>query len=430
MARKKKMENGSKLSADDIIKNMQESFNTYTNDIVVDDDDRNAVLISTGIDVLDMLLGGGIAMNKLSLLVGDPGTFKSTFAAMMSSRFQKVFDKSIILYLDSEQAMSTLRLEQLGVKNVNPKTNLTVERVFATIQALMAFKEDNNVKDIPAFVIWDSIANTPTEADEEATNVNETLGLKARILSGKLPVIINKLREYNITLMFINQFRDKMNIGMFAPQSDLKNLANDKTLPGGNSPRFNSSQFLQMRVGKIIQQDTSPYGFRATVVKTKTVKDKYFPDGNTVELVVDPITGINNVYTNWEFLKNEGKVVSSAWSYLKNYPGKKLNGIKGLEKEYNENKDFREAFDEAVKEAIYEKRLEWTNNKLEFYDRYTILSVDRDGNPKEMKISDIKPKNINVDNKDKEVEEEATPLETNFEINSKDEAPTLVPPNN
>jgi len=371
MARSKKSNTSSNdtssVNVDSLITEMQMELDQAVNKMVGLDEDIDSTLLSTGIDVLDMILGGGIGINRLTTFVGDPGTFKSTLTATICGRFQKSFDKSLILYLDSENSMSRMRLQQMGLDNVVPKVNLTVEKIFATIQALMAFKEEHNLMEIPTIVVWDSIANTPTDAELAAKSVNETIGLKARIISNKLPVIINKLKEYNITLQFINQFRDKVNIGMFSPASDLKHMSSDKTTPGGNSAKFNASQFLQLRVSRILQQDTSPYGFRATIVKVKTVKNKFFPDGYECELVVDPTRGINNLYTNWEFLKSEKQIVSSAWSYLKDYPNKKLNGIKKLEYEYQADKNFRDAFDKILEETIKEKQRVMTNDSLDNY---------------------------------------------------------------
>lgn len=145
---------------------------------------------------------------------------------------------------------------------------------------------------------------------------------------------------------------------MFPSANDLKNMASDKTLPGGNSPKFNASQFLQLRVARIYDYKTSPYGFRSTVVRVKTVKNKFFPDGYEVDLVVDPATGFNNLYTNMEILKAQKKLVTGAWSYLKDYPEKKFQGIKKLKDVYLQDPVFKQKYDEIVQETLNELKAE------------------------------------------------------------------------
>jgi len=348
------------VDAQSVVNQMQMELDSALSKMVqLDSDDTDIELLPTGIDALDLILGGGIALNKLTLIAGDPGTFKSTLAISICAKLKEKYPESLVVYLDSENATSIQRMRQLGLNDVMPRTNLTVEKVFATIQALMTFKDEKKIKDVPAIVVWDSIANTPTDAEMNTTdNINQTIGLKARIISSRLPVIINKTKEYNITLLFINQFREKVQIGMFPSANDLKNMASDKTLPGGNSPKFNASQFLQLRVARIYDYKTSPYGFRSTVVRVKTVKNKFFPDGYEVDLVVDPATGFNNLYTNMEILKAQKKLVTGAWSYLKDYPEKKFQGIKKLKDVYLQDPVFKQKYDEIVQETLNELKAE------------------------------------------------------------------------
>jgi len=349
------------MNSDDIIKQMQSELDkALASTVTLDDDESDPEFISTGVDVLDLLLGGGIAMNKLTLIAGDPGTFKSTLAISVCAQLQRKYERSLVLYLDSESATSVKRMRQLGLKHVAPKTNLTVEKVFATIDAVILFKEEKKLLDVPTIVVWDSIANTPTEAELKTNDVNSVIGLKARIISSRLPVVINMLNKYNITLLFINQFRDKVQIGPFTQANDLRHLNPQKTLPGGNSPKFNASQFLQLKVSRVFNPQNSPYGFRATVVNVKTVKNKFFPDGYEAEIVINPATGAHNLYTNFELLKANKKVVSSSWSYLKDYPDKKFR-VKELEKIYNTDTVFRQEFDRIVKELLNEMRAKMAN---------------------------------------------------------------------
>ncbi|MEM3860822.1 MAG: hypothetical protein QW478_15745, partial [Candidatus Micrarchaeaceae archaeon] len=246
------------------------------------------------------------------------------------------------------------RLSSLGLTGIKPRTGYTLEGIFRDIEAFCEFKEKKNITDVPSLVIWDSIANTSTESDTKTLNINETLGLKARILSGKLPVLLNKINNANITILAINQLRDDISMGMFTSNTpDLKHLDHDKKVPGGHSLMYNSSQMFQnsLKTSYDNEKNESPYGFRSSIIKVKSVKNKFFPDNYTVELVVDVANGIDNVYTNFELLKKMKKINVSAWNSLVNYPDLKFR-LKELRQIYNTDNKFKEKFDEEVFNTI------------------------------------------------------------------------------
>ena len=147
---------------------LHESFTTFltkTADISPEMSVRNT--LPTGIDLLDVVLGGGVA-TKLSQFVGDPGTGKSAMVSRILATGQRKWPgKFISIYIDSEQSMSSERLEQLGVKYpiIKPYSDdVTVERIFKTIESICVFKtEHEEYMNIPSCVIWDSIANTLTD---------------------------------------------------------------------------------------------------------------------------------------------------------------------------------------------------------------------------------------------------------------------------
>ena len=61
-------------------KNLRKEFGNST---ALDDDDFVTSFISTGIDPLDYLLGGGLPQGKMSEIVGLEGTGKSSFGIHM-----------------------------------------------------------------------------------------------------------------------------------------------------------------------------------------------------------------------------------------------------------------------------------------------------------------------------------------------------------
>jgi len=198
-------------------------------------------------------------------------------------------------------------------------------------------------------VIWDSIANTLSEKEREAEDVNSVIGYKARMLSILIPKYVAKCGKHNVSLIAVNQLRDVMNIGQFAPAKDLKFMSASKDMPGGNVLKFNAFHLLEMKVGTVLTQDK--YGFDGVIAKTKCVKNKLFPPNIEIEILGSFMTGFSNFWTNYHFLSKTNRLNTGAWNYLVSMPKPPFR-TKDAEKNYYENPEFKEKFDESVKEAI------------------------------------------------------------------------------
>tara|TARA_Y100000310_G_C20673779_1_gene811709 strand:+ start:932 stop:2149 length:1218 start_codon:yes stop_codon:yes gene_type:complete len=315
----------------------------------------------TGIDLLDTILGGGFGRGTLSLIIGNPGTFKSALLAQLIAHNQKIHSgKLLSAYLDSENSMTLKRLAQLGVDTptIKPYQDITIERVFKTIEAISAFKALKKITNIPSIVGWDSIANTPTEKDQASElDINAVIGLKARIMSIVLPRFIPRMADNNISLIAINQLREKLQMGMFPTQGDLKYLK-DKEIPGGQALKFNAFHILHLRVKSELKYEQ--YGFNGVMVECRCIKNKLFTPNIAVDVLVNFNTGISNFWTNYNLLVTTKRIKASAWNTMAAYAEKKFR-TKDAEEIYNSEPKFKKIFDEQVQDTI----------KMEFLDKYT-----------------------------------------------------------
>ncbi len=113
-------------------------------EIEAQDDDR----ISTQIDELDRVLGGGIVAGSLVLIGGEPGIGKSTIVLQMAERL--VSNGSKLLYVSGEESERQIKMrgERLGINAESlfllPETN--IETIFGEVERLK-----------PELVIVDSI---------------------------------------------------------------------------------------------------------------------------------------------------------------------------------------------------------------------------------------------------------------------------------
>ena len=115
--------------------------------------------VSSGIDEMDRVLGGGIVAGSLVLIGGAPGIGKSTIVMQMADKLGRNGTK--VLYVSGEESERQIKMrgERLGVAAENlfllPETNL---------QAILA--ETDKLR--PDFVIVDSIQTVFSEKIESA----------------------------------------------------------------------------------------------------------------------------------------------------------------------------------------------------------------------------------------------------------------------
>jgi RecA/RadA recombinase len=343
---------------DEKIKQLYTEFSSFletSGEISPDSGIKNVV--PTPIDLVNAILGGGFACGSMSIILGVPGGGKSCLAGQLVASLQERFPGALAAFLDSEEATTTLRLYNLGVRKppLKPYNDITVEKVFKFLEGLCLFKEQKKIIDIPSLVIWDSIANTLSQKEREAEDINSVIGYKARVLSILIPKYVAKLARFNIALVAVNQLRDLIQIGNFTPPKDMKFMPTGKDMPGGNILKFNAFQMLNMKVKSVV--DPKKLGFEGQIVEVACIKNKLFMPNVPVEIVGNFVTGFNNFWSNYNFLVKVKRLESGAWNYLVTLPTKKFRTI-DVEEVYKTDLTFKAAFDEAVKEAIQKEIIE------------------------------------------------------------------------
>lgn len=318
--------------------------------------------IPSGIDLLDTILGGGFAIGAMEVIVGNPGSGKSMLAIQAMGNAQKMYKGNILTaMLDSEEATTTIRLANLGVRypKIKPYNDITVEKVFKFLEGMCLYKEMKGIIDTPSFVIWDSVANTLSQKEREVEDINSVIGYKGRLLSLLIPKYLAKLANYNICLIAVNQLRDQIQIGNFTPAKELKYMSSGKTMPGGNSFKFNAFHLLEMKAKESTNVDK--FGFDGYFAEVYCVKNKLFSPNIKINIAGNFVTGFDNFWTNYRFLAENKRITTGAWNYLVNLPGVKLR-TKDAKETYEKNNIFKEAFDKEVQDTL----------KVEIIDRYTV----------------------------------------------------------
>ena len=126
-------------------------------EIAVQKEDR----MSTDIEELDRVLGGGIVPGSLTLVGGDPGIGKSTLLLQVC---RQMSGKGIpVLYISGEESLRQIKLRAVRIGDFTEKMRLLCETNLETIRTVIE-------REKPEIVVIDSIQTSVSQV-RESTNV-------------------------------------------------------------------------------------------------------------------------------------------------------------------------------------------------------------------------------------------------------------------
>ena len=180
--------------------------------------------VSTGIEDLDEVIGGGLPRGRIIEVFGPESSGKTSLCYWLASLFK------CSAYFPIEGTYDAERAKSIGVQDGQMlvyRCNYG-EQVLNT--ALKLIKAG-----IPLVIIDSVPACQPKEDIEKLSKdaENETrMGGTARLFSKMLPIIERECEKNRTILVLINQVRDKMNAMLFGEKDDT---------PGGRAIKFYSS---------------------------------------------------------------------------------------------------------------------------------------------------------------------------------------------
>lgn len=208
--------------------------------------------ISTGIPPLDWAIGiGGIPRGRITEIVGDKSTGKTTLAMTIIQTAQKAGLRCA--FADCENALNFKKAQSLGV-DLDKLTVLHASFGEEYLDEIERMVREGKLD----VVLVDSVdALTPRE-EIENTMEQRTIGAKARMIGKFLRKIIVPLREKKIALVLLNQTR--MNI-----------MTGFETTPGGKALEYYKSVQIKLRQTLALKQGDKTIGIK---IKAKITKNK------------------------------------------------------------------------------------------------------------------------------------------------------------
>ncbi|MDX1957621.1 MAG: DNA repair protein RadA [Leptospiraceae bacterium] len=148
-------------------------------------DEKNEARLSTGIQDLDLVLGGGIVLGSLTLIGGEPGVGKSTLVLSIA---RSIDLNKKILYISGEESSSQILLRAKRMKLVNKNLFLSSEtNVDIITQMILAEKPDIVFIDSIQTIQKKELGNT----QGTVTQLREcTIGLLETAKSSEIPIFL------------------------------------------------------------------------------------------------------------------------------------------------------------------------------------------------------------------------------------------------
>lgn len=200
-----------------------------------------------GILPFDLASGGGIPLNRLTIVYGPESSGKTNFALAAIASYQKRFKGKCCVYIDVEQSLTSDWAVKLGV-DVKKLAHIRPTHGEAVVDLVneLLYADDCGL------IVIDSIAAIVTMPELKKDAEDLTPGMSGRIVSKLVRKCTAALgdaqREGRTpTLIWINQTRNK--IGMV--------FGNPETMPGGAGQQFMASLRVRLAGKNIIVKEVT-----------------------------------------------------------------------------------------------------------------------------------------------------------------------------
>jgi len=166
-------------------------------------------VFSSGCCLLDQVLGGGWAYNRVSNIVGDRSTGKTLLAIEASANFINSNPDGHVVYVEAEAAFDKDYAGSLGLHldRVEFPEMTTIEDVFEDLEARL-------VEGCPrTLMIIDSLDALSDRAEQGRKIDDGSYAMtKQKKLSELFRRMIKRLQSSNVTLMIVSQVRDAIGV--------------------------------------------------------------------------------------------------------------------------------------------------------------------------------------------------------------------------
>ena len=257
----------------DIISDIGNEYATLAKDIQEDEK-----FVGTGSYIFNALVSGsihgGLSGNKITAIAGESSTGKTFFALAVVRNFLDTHPDGIVIYYDTESAITRSLLESRNIdtSRVVVMNVVTIEE-FRTkaLQVVDKYQKIEESERQPMMFVLDSLGMLSTEkeigdalADKQVRDMT-----KSQLIKGAFRMLTLKLGQANVPLIVTNHTYDV--IGSYVPT---------KEMGGGSGLKYAASTIIYLSKKK--EKDGKEV--IGNIIKAKTAKSRLSKENQEVEI--------------------------------------------------------------------------------------------------------------------------------------------------
>ena len=244
--------------------------------------------IDTGSYAFNALLSGslhgGIPNNKIMALAGESATGKTYFALGMCKKFLDDNPDGVVLYFDTEQAITSDMISERGMDPARVAIFPVATVETFRHQAISIVDKYIETKDSkPVFVVLDSLGMLSTEKEMNDTAEGKSTRdmTRAQVIKATFRVLTLKLGKAGIPLIMTNHTYDV--VGAYVPM---------KEMGCGSGLKYAASTIVYLSKKK----DKDGTDIVGNIIKCKLFKGRFTKENKMVEVQLNYDTGLNPYY--------------------------------------------------------------------------------------------------------------------------------------
>jgi len=249
------------------------------------------VLIDTGCHILNALVSGdiygGIPDNKIVALAGEQATGKTYIAMDIVSKFLKDHPEAVVLYFDSEQAVTSEMFKNRGVdpKRVAVFPVMTIEefrkQIVTIVDKYLEMPENKRKK---MMIVLDSLGmlSTSKEINDTAEGKEVRDMTRAQVIKSTFRVLTVKLGIAHIPMIITNHTYDV--VGAYVPM---------KEMGGGSGLKYAASIVIYLSKKKDKDASGEVVG---NIIHCKQHKGRLTKENKVVDIRLNYETGLDPYY--------------------------------------------------------------------------------------------------------------------------------------
>ena len=216
---------------------------------------------------------------------------------------------NVAAFIDAEHCLDVDYARNLGVK----VEELLISQPDYGEQALEIAVNLAGIMGDGDLIVIDSVAALTPKAELDGTMEDSHMALQARMMGQAIRKITGILSKNNVTIIFINQIRDKMGVTYGARTET----------PGGKALKFYASQRIEVTsLGHLKATENKVESVVGNKTQYKIVKNKTFPPFRTAETEIHFGRGVPRILDVLKLAEARGIVTKEGMSLV--YQGGKL----------------------------------------------------------------------------------------------------------